>query len=529
MSGHLGAHVKSLPGGQSPAALAEGTAAPRDSLHSDGSRAGPVVKDFLSPEPILAAADAFQGSWVDLDRSLTVHAAAFARGWRTLATNLSRYGLDAGDRVIMAVGNGPIFPAALAAILSCGGSPLLVHCDTPVEELRRTAARFAARFVLCDMRQQSDLAALGARMRAVTSEDWLQILWARLPDASGPRAAQFAQLAGVPLHPTSGTTGHPRIAARPGAAAMAEARHWVESVGIDHSDTILDVPPMSHAYAFGACAMTPLLTSARLVSMRRFSPKLVFRALEEYGVTLMPTVPVTLDVLMFGAGDRLRRPGLRVITAGSPLSHAIGARFKTASGITVRPLYGSTETGIISVTPEGFDAPSGCVGLPMNEVEVKIQPTSAAAELGDGVGRVFVRSTSMMAGYVSESMVDDSPLAEGWFRTGDIGRFDSAGMLHLLGRETDVINVYGMKVVPSEVEEVICAMPDVVEVKVYAGQRGDSQCVKAAVVGKGKIDAAAIRAHCEKHLVYYKRPEKINFLEKLPRTPSGKVICADLP
>ncbi len=136
---------------------------------------------------------------------------------------------------------------------------------------------------------------------------------------------------------------------------MAEARHWVQSVGIDQSDTILNVPPMSHAYAFGACVMTPLLTGARLLSMRRFSPKLVFRALEEYNVTLMPTVPVTLDVLMFGAGNRLRQPGLRVITAGSPLSRTIGERFKKASGITVRPLYGSTETGIISVTPADFE------------------------------------------------------------------------------------------------------------------------------------------------------------------------------
>ncbi len=165
----------------------------------------------------------------------------------------------------------------------------------------------------------------------------------------------------------------------------------------------------------------------------------------------------------------------------------------------------------------------------MKGVEVKIQSSSAAAELGEGVGRVYVRSSSMMAGYVSEGMIDDSPLADGWFRTGDIGRFDSSGMLHLLGRETDVINVYGMKVVPSEVEEVIAAHADVLEVKVYAGQRGDSQYVKAAVVGKGKLDLAAIRAHCEKHLVYYKRPEKIQVLESLPRTPSGKVICTQLP
>ena len=159
---------------------------------------------------------------------------------------------------------------------------------------------------------------------------------------------------------------------------------------------------------------------------------MVFRPLEEYDVTLMPTVPVTLEVLMFGAGERLRRPGLRVITAGSPLSHVLAGQFKSISGITVRPLYGTTETGAISVGIPDFDVITSCVGLPMKGVEARIQPSPAAAELGEGVGRVYVRSSSMMAGYVSEGTVDVSPLSDGWFRTGDIGRSDSMGMLHLL-------------------------------------------------------------------------------------------------
>jgi long-chain acyl-CoA synthetase len=286
---------------------------------------------------------------------------------------------------------------------------------------------------------------------------------------------------------------------------------------------------MSHAYAFGACVTTPLLTSARLLSMSRFNPKTVFRALAEYDVTLMPTVPVTLDLLMFGAGERLRRPGLRVITAGSPLSQIIAAQFKKISGITVRPLYGTTETGAISVGIPDFEVATSCVGLPMRGVEARVQPSPAAAELGDGVGRVYVRSSSMMAGYVSGNGLDVSPINDGWIRTGDIGRFDSSGMLHLLARETEVINVYGMKIIPSEVEEVISALPEVLEVKVYAGLGLNSQFVKAAVVVKGNPDSARIRAHCRKHLIYYKRPEMIKIVDSLPRTPSGKIIAAQLP
>src|SRR3972149_1940608 len=94
---------------------------------------------IYSPEPILSAVDGFRGSWVDLDRSLEVDAVAFARAWKDLSSTLRQYGLGAGDRVVMAVGNGPLFPTLLAAVLHCGGSPLLVHCETPPAELNPTA------------------------------------------------------------------------------------------------------------------------------------------------------------------------------------------------------------------------------------------------------------------------------------------------------------------------------------------------------------------------------------------------------
>ena len=99
-----------------------------------------------------------------------------------------------------------------------------------------------------------------------------------------------------------------------------------------------------------------------------------------------------------------------------------------------------------------------------------------------------------------------------------------------MGRETEVINVEGLKVIPCEVEEVIAALPGVLEVKVYAGQRRNGgQFVKAAVVTEPHVDAAAIRAHCETNLVYYKRPERIIPVERLPRSPAGKILRDQLP
>ncbi len=93
-----------------------------------------------------------------------------------------------------------------------------------------------------------------------------------------------------------------------------------------------------------------------------------------------------------------------------------------------------------------------------------------------------------------------------------------------------MINVEGLKVIPSEVEEVIAAVPGVVEVKVYAGSRkSGGQFIKAAVVADEGLDLAVIRAHCERNLVYYKRPERIIPLEALPRSAAGKIQREQLP
>jgi acyl-CoA synthetase (AMP-forming)/AMP-acid ligase II len=111
-----------------------------------------------------------------------------------------------------------------------------------------------------------------------------------------------------------------------------------------------------------------------------------------------------------------------------------------------------------------------------------------------------------------------------------LAHIDERGYIHLMGREADVINVEGLKVIPSEVEEVISAVTGVLEVKVYAGVRkSGGQFIKAAVVAESGVDVQTIRAHCERNLVYYKRPERILPLDALPRSPAGKILRDKLP
>jgi acyl-coenzyme A synthetase/AMP-(fatty) acid ligase len=484
----------------------------------------------MTPEPILAAVDNYRGTIVDIDRGLVVRPEMFATAWHALARRIAETGLTPGDRVIIAIGNGPVFIAAWAAILAQGGSPLFVHVETPAAEIKRTALRFRARFVITDARQESELSAAGARACVLSAADWAEVVWGDFGESVEHGDRPMLRLPGVPLHPTSGTTGHYKVAVRPVECALAEVAHYVSTIGVDASDTLLALAPMSHAYAHGWCVVTPMATGASVVTMRKASARLVYQACQEHQITILPGVASMLDTLMFGAGQRLFDPKRRVITGGAPLTERTATHFERISGSRVRPLYGATETGGIAVARGDCLATGGYVGPPFQGVSVEVRPPADPTEFGPGIGLVHVRSASVMIGYLSDETLDTSVLDDGWFNTGDLGSIDSDGALSLYGRQAEVINISGMKVLPREVEEVIAAIPGVAEVKVYPGRtRHGSLHVKAAVVAEESIDTAQVKAYCQEHLIYYKRPARIVFLESLPKSAAGKVLRDLLP
>jgi acyl-CoA synthetase (AMP-forming)/AMP-acid ligase II len=484
-----------------------------------------------SPLPILDAAEHFRGRFVDLDTARVISADKLRRTRAELERRFAADCVISGARIVVAVSNGPQFVATLLAILAAGGSPLLVHPKTPAAELKRTALRFGARLIMTDECPGTNLEPQSLALIRFGAGDWLELFAAHVDPATPGFRGDYFDLPGVPMHPTSGTTGEPKVALRPGFAAIEEARHYIETIGISAADTIMAVAPMCHAYAYGMCVMVPLLSGASVVSMRSFQTSRVYQGLAETPITILPGVPAMFDVLLFGAGDRLRSAMRTVLSAGSPLAERTADRFRTRTGITIRPLYGTTETGGITVAPVGEKQIAGtCVGPPMQGIDVQVRPDPAHTDPNSGMGRLFIHSSSMMAGYLGHDGIDQMPLVDGWFQTGDLARIDEFGHIHLVGREADVINVEGLKVIPSEVEETIAAVPGVIEVKVYAGSRkSGSQFIKAAIVVEPHVDLASIRSACERNLVYYKRPDRIIPLDALPRSAAGKIQKDQLP
>ncbi|TWU33644.1 Long-chain-fatty-acid--CoA ligase [Novipirellula aureliae] len=481
----------------------------------------------LSAEPILSAAENYSGEMHAIDTGVRVDAVEFARGRVALGRLLAKRGIGYGDRVVMAVANGPLFAAALCAVLARGASPLILHAKTPAAEMRRYAERYAARMVFGDGSSETEYRETGLEPYLVEAADWARLLCANVKIVDESAGNVSLVLPGVPLHPTSGTTGQPKVALRPGRPAIAEAAHYIETTGIQASDTILVAAPQSHAYCYGMGTMVPLLCGASIITMRGFEAGLVQSALRDTNVTVVPAVPAMLGSLMFGTrGDLFARVNT-VFSAGAPLNEKTAKAFANKFGIAVRPLYGTTETGGIAISLPGSQAVAGiCVGPAMKDVEVDVRDDGQG--LAPGLGMTYVRSESMMTGYLDENGLDQSFVVDGWFKTGDIANQDTEGRIYLHGRQSEVINVAGMKVIPSEVENVLLRISGVIEAKVYSREhRTGSQSVQAAVVAHG-VDDADVRAHCEKNLVYYKRPSMISFVEALPRNATGKIDMAAL-
>ena len=489
------------------------------------------VTSELSPLPILDAFEKYPGSYFDLDREDALDGSQMRAFRDRLAAGMRQSGLTAGDRVVFCVGNGPAFLAGLSAVLTVGGSPLLMHPKSPPPELTRTAHRLGASLVIADDVSSPDWQIECEHVESLSSAGPFELYGARIGGVARIANVDGPVLAGVPLHPTSGTTGLPKTAVRPGRAAEAEARHYIETIGVTSDDVILTIAPMCHAYAYGMCLMVSLFSGAHIVSLRSFQAGLVLDALSSGRISILPAVPAMLDVLLL-EDAAIDWKALRcVLTAGSPLPERTANRFREKTGLAIRPLYGTTETGGIAVAPSGGKPLlTGQVGPAMRGVETKIvvDPNSEGAPAG--VGRLSIRSSSMMTGYLAGNVIDNSLIPDGWLDTGDLAAIDSDGYIQLMGRQSEVINVEGSKVIPCEVEDVIAALPGVHEVKVYAGRRRNgAQFVKAAVVAEPQLDEAAILAHCQRNLVFYKCPERIIPVDALPRSPAGKILRDQLP
>ncbi|MDP6932401.1 MAG: class I adenylate-forming enzyme family protein, partial [Myxococcota bacterium] len=449
-----------------------------------------------------------------------------------LCTELSRTGLAPGDLVALLISNTVAFPVALVAVLQRGAHPVLLPTGTRSAELERQALQCGIGWALHDFldvtsgldpEQHSGIATLDAATLDLSLLDLGE---------SVPVPPEQLDPAGVLLHPTSGTYGHASFCVRDQRVAVAEGANFLARITPYAGIRMRVTTPLSHAYAFGFGLVASVLSHGTLVIDSHLNPRRLLALEQEDPSQVLALVPPVARLLA-ELGARVPSPRMAplVFYAGAPCPDPVREAFEGVFPSRLLAIYGSTETGAIASSfTAGPGTPQVGVGRPLPGVQVSLRDPQTYQSLGDGVGEVVVRSSSMMQGYwrATERWIET-----GAFPTGDLGRL-VGDQLVLVGRVKEMINLGGLKVDPAEVEAVLHSHPNVIEAAVYPGLRPDGQeLVQAAVVlHDPDLGTESLRAHCLSRLSESKVPVRLHTVQALPRTPSGKCLrirCPDFP
>ena len=328
---------------------------------------------------------------------------------------------------------------------------------------------------------------------------------------------------------TSGTTGRSKGAmlTHRNIAANAATLHRVW--GFRPGDVLLHALPIFHTHGLFVAINCTLMNGGAMLFLPKFDVDAVFRLLPR--ATVMMGVPTFYTRLL--ADPRLTRAAvahMRLFISGSaPLLADTHKEFQARTGLPILERYGMTETCMLTSNPlDGARVP-GSVGLPLPEVAVRVADEKTGAPLPPGaIGILEVKGPNVFRGYwrMPEKTAAEFR-ADGFFITGDVGRIDEAGYVHIVGRAKDLVISGGFNIYPKEVETVVDAIDGVVESAVVGVPHPDfGEAVVAVVLrrpGAEQPDAAAVIRACKEQLANFKVPKAVIFAGELPRNAMGKV------
>ncbi|WP_372885567.1 class I adenylate-forming enzyme family protein [Shimia sp.] len=449
---------------------------------------------------------------------------------------LEEAGVRPGDRVVLVLENCPEIAAFFFAATMMEAAAVAVNARMTEAELARIIAHADPAAVVFSTSvpgpAEAHATALQAgEVRGSFGRVHLAPRAGSLPDVPQRRAEDQVAL----LLYTSGTTGTPKAAMLTHANLMAAARASAELRGMQSGDMTYLALPLSHIFGLVTlCAVCFAQGSIRLEA--RFSAERLHAALMR-DVTLLPAVPqMHAHLFHYARAQGMPRYDgglLRYVSSGgAPLDPAWKREAEAFYGLPLQNGYGLTETAAgVCATRSAIGDGDVSVGLPMRGSELALDFDAAGADPAQGIGEVLVRGPQVMKGYFRDPGQSAAVLdADGSFHTGDLGRFDDRGRLHIVGRSKELIIRSGFNVYPAEVEAALTEHPAVIVAGVVgrrvAGNEEVLAFVKAAP--RSGLTEAALRAHLEARLAPYKRPAHIVIADDLPAAPTGKILKSKL-
>ncbi|MGG7567501.1 malonate--CoA ligase [Rhodovulum sp. DZ06] len=456
----------------------------------------------------------------------------FARSAQ-VAGALQALGVQPGDRVAAQI------PKSLRAIelylgtVMAGGVFLPLNTGYTPAEVEYFLSDAEPRVFVCDPAKAAALAPVAAKCGAPA----LLTLGAEgegtLDDAAAaadpaplvPRGAE--DLAAI-LY-TSGTTGRSKGAMLSHRALASNSQMLVDAWRFTEADVLIHALPIFHTHGLFVATNVTLLAGGSCIFLPGFDADAILAALPS--ATALMGVPTFYTRLL--ARPELTRDlcaNMRLFISGSaPLLAETHREWEARTGHRILERYGMTETNMNTSNPYDRERRAGTVGFPLPGVELRVMLDGKEVPRGE-IGVLEVRGDNVFSGYwrMPEKTAEELR-PDGWFITGDLGRVDEDGYVHIVGRGKDLIISGGFNVYPKEVEELIDDLPGVLESAVIGLPHPDfGEGVAAVVVRSGETTEDAIRAAVAEKLAKFKQPKRYWFVDALPRNTMGKVQKAQM-
>ena len=467
----------------------------------------------------------------------------FAQSGR-LAAALDTLGVRPGDRVAVQVEKSPEALMLYLACVRCGAVYLPLNTAYTLAELDYFISDAEPRLVVCTPRSREGIVPVAAKYGAHVET---------LDDAGGGSLMDLAQdedsdfldaergpddMAAI-LY-TSGTTGRSKGAMLTHGNLLSNAATLRDCWRFTNADRLIHALPIFHTHGLFVASNVTLLSGASMHFLPRFDPDEVLRLMPS--ATVLMGVPTFYVRLVQHRGlTREAAAGMRLFVSGSaPLLAETHRAFAAKTGQAILERYGMTETNMNTSNPYDGDRIAGTVGFPLPGVSLRVTDPETGRPIAAGeTGMIEVKGPNVFKGYWRMPEKTQAEFrADGFFITGDLGKIDERGYVHIVGRGKDLVISGGYNIYPKEVEAEIDQLAGVVESAVIGVPHPDfGEGVTAVVVKDASfpLDEQGVLDGLKDRLARYKQPKRVIFVEDLPRNTMGKVqknvlrdLCAGL-
>lgn len=447
-----------------------------------------------------------------------------------LARRLLASGVEKGDRVLLFLPKCLFGVIAHLAILKIGAVCVPLNPALKSSELEFLIRQSGPKLAVAGLEQEKTVGEIDPGLKIITVDGDQPYAGPPADDASTIDVSDIALQDPGTIIFTSGTTGLPKgvILTQGNLGHDAQNVKWIWE--INEKDVFCHALPLFHVHGLCFGLHTALLAGATIRMTDAFRPDDVLNLLSQKDCTLFMAVPTMYHRLLeAGQGKSYDFSHLRLITSGSaPLLEKDFDRIRDFFGLEPVEREGMSETLMNFSNPLHGRRKPGSIGLPLPHVQVKIVDPVSFKEKREGeVGELWLRSPAITPGYWQRPEETARTFADGWFRTGDLGRRDEEGYYYLTDRIKNIIISGGENISPREVEMVINELEGVLESCVTGipdDEWGEAVVAAVALKGGARLSVHDIDRRCREKLMNWKCPKKILVLDELPKNRMGKVL-----